>query len=104
MPSRLLLAVLTLLGAFAAGFLSSRLFERNARAQSAPSVSTFFVPSDGLIFRAFDGRMVARLSYDTSGGIFDVYDSHERPSASLRPEVTLGLRPLDPASSRVPGF
>ncbi len=87
MPSRLLLAVLTVLGAFAGGLVSSQLWERSAHALTAPLASTMYVPSDGIAFRTFDGRIVARLSYNVRGGIFDVYDGQERPAISVRADM-----------------
>ena len=87
MPYRSALAVLAMLCAFAAGFASSHLFERSAQAQSAPLASTVYVPADGLAFRTFDGRVIARLWYDRRGGAFDVYDSEERASTGMRPDV-----------------
>lgn len=84
MPYRFPFAVLAVLAAFAGGFASSHLFERSAQAQTAPLASTIYVPVDGLAFRTFDGRVIARLSYDRHGGVFDVYNGDERPSAGLR--------------------
>jgi hypothetical protein len=87
MPSRIPLAVLTLLGAFAGGIVSSQLLEGRAHALTLPLASTEYVPSDGLAFRTFDGRIVARLSYNARGGVFDVYDGQERPAISLRADM-----------------
>jgi len=72
--------------AFAGGLLASKALEREARAQSAPFASTIYVPSDGLAFRNFEGRMVARLSYDSHGGTVEVFDEHERLAARMRPD------------------
>jgi hypothetical protein len=87
MSSRYPHVVLTLLVAFAGGFVSSRLLERSAHALTAPGASTAYVPSDGLAFRTFDGRIVARLSYNARGGIFDVYDGQEHPAISVRADM-----------------
>ncbi len=87
MPSRLPLAVLTLLGAFAGGFVSSQLLERSAHALSVPLASTVYVPADGLAFRTFDGHIFARLSYNARGGVFDVYDGQERPAIGVRADM-----------------
>jgi hypothetical protein len=84
MQVRLSLAILSLVTAFAVGAASSRLMERDAQAQSGAQAASVYVPAEGLAFRAIDGRVVARLSYDARGGAFEVYDSRERPSASLR--------------------
>jgi hypothetical protein len=83
MQVRVPIAVLVLAVAFAAGLASSRLgVEREARAQQAGAA--VYVPPEGLAFRSPDGRLIARLAYDTRGGIFEVYDRRERPSGSLR--------------------
>lgn len=84
MQVRVPIAVLALTVAFAAGLASSRLggVEREARAQQAGAA--VYVPPEGLSFRSPDGRLIARLAYDTRGGIFEVYDRRERPSGSLR--------------------
>jgi hypothetical protein len=72
--------------AFALGFVVSRVSTPEAHAQSNSFASTMYVPSDGLAFRAFDGRVVAKLSYDARGGVFELYDEHERPATTVRPE------------------
>jgi len=79
------LAILAVLVAtFAGGMASPRWTEREAIARQ-PQTATLYVPPDGLLFRAPDGRAVARLSYDAHGGVFEVYDDRERPAAALRP-------------------
>jgi hypothetical protein len=70
--------------AVAVGFASSGMLERAAVAQRASSGSTIYIPPDGLTFRTFDGRAVARLSYDDSGGVLELYDEHEKPGARVR--------------------
>ena len=84
MQVRLPFAILALVAAFGGGVASSRLIEREARAQSVTQQASVYVPAEGLAFRAVDGRIVARLSYDARGGAFEVYDGHERPAAALR--------------------
>ena len=85
MQVRLPIAVLALAVAFGAGLASSRLggIEREARAQAAGAA--VYVPPEGLSFRSPDGRLIARLAYDSRGGFFEVYDRREHPSAALRP-------------------
>lgn len=68
--------------AFAAGLFSSH-WVRDARAQGVPFAATIYVPSDGLAFRTFDGRVVARLSYDEHGGVFELFDQHEQPAGRV---------------------
>lgn len=84
MQVRLGFAIVALFAAFAGGVAASHLVERDARAQSGPQSASVYVPAEGLTFRAVDGRVVARLSYDARGGAFEVYDSRERPAGALR--------------------
>jgi hypothetical protein len=70
-------------GVFAAGLAASRLIGV-AHAQAAPFAATIYVPSDGIAFRTFDGRVVARLSYDAHGGMLDLYDEREQPATRVR--------------------
>jgi hypothetical protein len=81
---RLPTAVFALVLAFAGGIASYRWLVPDARAQASPLASTVYVPSDGLAFRSFDGRVVARLSYDSHGGAFELYDEHEQPATRVR--------------------
>jgi hypothetical protein len=102
MDVRSLLPAVTV--AFALGALSSQFFVRDARAQALPFAATIYVPSDGIAFRSFDGHVVARLSYDTHGGIFDVYNEREQPGARLRADSIGRSSPLarPDASSKAP--
>jgi hypothetical protein len=89
MRLRLLVVVLAIAASFAAGLVSSSArwspwAVREARAQSAPFAASVYVPSDGLAFRTFDGRLVARLAYDGHGGFFELYDEHEQLSGRVR--------------------
>jgi hypothetical protein len=84
MRVRPLLSVLAVAVTFAAGFASSRLLERNAQAQGSPLSSTVYIPSDGLVFRTFDGRVAAKLLYGPHGGVFEVFDEREQPSGIVR--------------------
>jgi hypothetical protein len=84
MVVRFPLVLTAALTTFVAGFVASRLQVREARAQAAPFAATIYVPSDGLAFRTFDGRVVARLSYDAHGGMLDLYDEHEQPATRVR--------------------
>ncbi len=89
-------AILALFAAFAGGIATSHLIEREASAQPGPQSASVYVPAEGLTFRAVDGRVVARLSYDAHGGAFEVYDSRERPAGALRP-VAEAPRPASAA-------
>jgi hypothetical protein len=83
MHVRLPTAVASIALAFAAGLASYRWLVSDAHAHAAPLASTVYVPSDGLAFRSFDGRVVARLTYDAHGGAFELYDEHEQPAARM---------------------
>jgi hypothetical protein len=83
--------VLVVVAAFAGGVVGSRLVEREAKAQSAGAA--VYVPPEGLSFRSPDGRLIARLAYDSRGGFFEVYDRRERPSAALRSGFEVPARP-----------
>lgn len=89
MRVRLPVAALVLALAFGGGLASSLV--RDAHAQAAPFAATIYVPSDGIAFRTFDGRVVARLSHDAHGGVFELYDEHEQPAVRVRGEP--GTRP-----------
>jgi hypothetical protein len=73
-----------LFGAFLCGLLASRLLVPEAHAQSSALASTIYVPSDGLVFRTFDGHVIAKLSHDSRGGVLELFDEHEHPSAAIR--------------------
>jgi hypothetical protein len=83
MQVRLPLALLGLFAAFGGGAASSHLLEREAGAQTAHSAMVY-LPAEGLTFKTLDGHLVARLSYDSRGGAFEVYDNRERPAGALR--------------------
>jgi hypothetical protein len=101
MRLRLPFVLLAVGAAFVTGLVSSSAHwcpwaAREAHAQSAPFAASVYVPSDGLAFRAFNGRVVARLAYDDHGGFFELYDEHEQPSARLRGDS------LAPTTAAVP--
>ena len=88
------LAILAVLVAtFAGGMASPRWTEREAIARQ-PQTATMYVPPDGLLFRAPDGRAIARLSYDAHGGVFEVIDDdvqmHWRPVTIVPAQLLAG--------------
>ena len=94
------LTVPVILSAFACGLLVSRASPREAHAQSNALASTIYVPSDGLAFRTFDGHVIAKLSYDSHGGILEVFDEHERTATALRADALGATRAsVTPASA-----
>jgi hypothetical protein len=97
MRSMLRLAVPVVV-AFVGGLCASGI----SHAQSNPLASTIYVPADGLVFRTFDGHVIAKLSHDARGGALEVFDDHERPFATLRNDgkggpLPLGAAPVQPS-------
>jgi hypothetical protein len=92
MRVRPLLVVLAVAVAFGGGLASSRLLERSAQAQSSPLSSTVYIPADGLVFRTFEGRVAARLSYGPRGGVFELFDEHEQPSGGIHSGLSAPAR------------
>ena len=86
MQVRLPFAILALSTAFAGGIATSHLIEREARAQAGGASASVYVPAEGLAFRAADGRVIARVSYDSRGGAFEVFDNRERVAVAMRPD------------------
>jgi len=84
--------------AFAVGAGASQLLVREAHAQAVPFAATAYVPSDGLAFRTFDGHVIARLSYDAHGGVFEIYNEREQVASRVRGEP-LGRVPSSPPPS-----
>ncbi len=105
--SRLPLVLSVGAACFAAGFVSSHLVERSARAASESMTPSVYVPPEGLVFRTYDGHIVARLGYDFRGGHFDVYDRNERPVAQLKADGNVDAshaslaRPLNPLDMQI---
>jgi hypothetical protein len=93
-----------LAAALGGAVVSHAVWTRDAQAQGASSISTIYVPADGVVFRSFDGRPIARLSRDVHGGLLEVYDDHDEAtvrvsSGTFAPLKGSGVAP--PGSSRV---
>src|SRR5258708_6128492 len=86
------------MAAFAAGAASHHLWPRDAHAQAGGSASTIYLPAEGLVFRTLDGKAIARLSRDPSGGVFELYDDYQEPAARLSAATTGASAP----TARVP--
>jgi hypothetical protein len=56
---------------------------RDARAQPAASVSTVYVPPEGMVFRTLDGHPIARMTRDANGAVFELYDGDDQPMTRL---------------------
>jgi hypothetical protein len=65
------------IAALATGIAFQHLSPRDAHAQAISSLATIYVPSDGLVFRTFDGKPIARLSHDGHGGVLELYDDRQ---------------------------
>jgi len=86
------LAALVVVAGFAGGVVSERfLHAGDATAQERPNTSTIYVGQGGLVFRSVDGRALARLGGDATGGFIEVYNSREQPAARLRPGSALDM-------------
>src|SRR5207237_3088789 len=53
------------------------------RAQSGQLSDEVTVPDSVLIFRSKQGKIVAKLTADRSGGLLVIYNSSEKPAASI---------------------
>jgi len=92
--SRALLWSLTVCAAFIGGVASEH-FGREANAQSA-GISTIYVPPGGLVFRAMDGKPLARISQDAHGGALELYDDRREVATRLHGSRTPVLAQQNP--------
>jgi hypothetical protein len=44
-------------------------------------MATVYVPASGLVFSTLDGKAIARLSRDEHGGVLELYDDRQEPTA-----------------------
>lgn len=72
-----------LTAALGGALVSHAFWAHEAQAQGASSISTIYVPADGVVFRSFDGRPIARLSRDAHGGLLEVYDEHDEATVRV---------------------
>lgn len=92
--SRALLWSLTVCVAFVGGIAFEH-FGREANAQSA-GISTLYVPPGGLVFRAMDGKPLARISQDSHGGALELYDDRREVSTRLQSSRNPALAQQNP--------
>ena len=102
--ARTKLVGVALASALGGALVSHAVWTREAQAQGTTTISTIYVPVDGVIFRSFDGRPIARLSRDVHGGLLEVYDDHDEAtvrvsSGTFAPLKSSGIAPA--ASSRI---
>jgi hypothetical protein len=88
----------TLFASFFAGLAADRLGGRDAHAQPA-AAATIYVPPGGVVFRATDGKPIARISRDARGGALELYDDDQRvtfraPAAAATRSIA-GLKAWD---------
>jgi hypothetical protein len=84
MRYRRVLFTVALLATFVGGAFTSQWLEGQALARPSGQPATIVVPPDGLAFRTIDGRIIARLSYDSRGGVFEVFDNSEHTTSAVR--------------------
>ena len=92
--SRALFWSLTVCAAFVGGVAFEH-FGREANAQSA-GISTLYVPPGGLVFRAMDGKPLARISEDSHGGALELFDDRREVSARFQGSRTPHLAQQNP--------
>src|SRR5579872_805804 len=100
--SRLKLFALAMAAGVAGAAMFQALSSHVARAQPQSSISTIYVPADGLLFRSLDGRPIARLTRDVNGGLLELYDERDEPatrlsSADLHGGLRVNAPPTTPA-------
>ncbi|MGO8994989.1 MAG: hypothetical protein ACLQVI_16870 [Polyangiaceae bacterium] len=79
------LAAIVAVSGFGGGLVSGHVFRvPEAQAQERAAMSSINVSAGGLVFRAPNGRVIAKLSSDASGGVFEVFNADERPGARMR--------------------
>jgi len=71
---------LTAVSAVAGAILGHWAWPREARAEAGATISTVYVPPDGVVFRTLDGHPVARLSRAAAGGVLELYDIEDQPT------------------------
>ena len=78
------LAAIVAVSGFGGGVVSGRLSSvTEARAQGR-SMTSVDVGASGLVFRGPNGRVIAKLSSDAGGGVFELFDANEQPGARMR--------------------
>ena len=111
--TRVLVSSVALTAAFAAGMGLRGLSPRSAHAEPMTVVSTVYVPAEGIVFRATDGKAIAKLSRDAHGGFLELYDDSQdvgvrlssgvsRPTPTRPPRESYLLDDDDPFINRGP--
>jgi hypothetical protein len=89
------LVVVALVAGAAGGALSLRAL---GEAHADPAdVIVVPVPSQGVVFRASGGNVIARVRSDAAGGVFEVLDAREQVAVRLRATPSGGTIDVSPA-------
>jgi hypothetical protein len=92
-----ILAAIVAVSGFGGGLVSGRVFAvPEAHAQGAWTTTSINVGGAGLVFRGPDGRVIAKLSSDASGGVFELFNAHEQPGARMRATSFSGVMEVLP--------
>jgi hypothetical protein len=78
------LAAIVAVSGFGGGIVSGRLFAVNEAQAQGRLPTSIDVGAGGLVFRGPNGRVIAKLSSDASGGVFELFNANEQPGARLR--------------------
>lgn len=109
-----ILAAIVAVSGFGGGIVSGRIFQvGDARAQERSTTGSINVGRAGLVFRGPNGRIIAKLSSEASGGVFELFNANEQPGARMRaasfaggfdvlPREPLGVAPLPLAAPPAP--
>jgi len=76
--------------AFAGGAAGSLVSSGVGQARADASAITVPVPSQGVVFRTPEGRIVARLRSEASGGVFELFDARGQAAVRLRATASGG--------------
>ena len=78
-----LILALVVIGSFAGGVVSNRIFsDRQALAQLL-TTNTIPVPNGGVVFKTPEGRIVASLTADNLGGHFQIFNNAQQAVTRL---------------------
>ncbi len=76
-------AALAVVAGVAGGMISHRLDTSRTQAQNNQFAREVVLPDGGLFFKSKEGKLVAKLDADQSGGFLILYNSSERPAVYM---------------------